>query len=116
MRRSQLVVLAVVMVVCFTGCKTTPVEPQYADTYEYVAQVLAMPSRVATAVEVGPCYARFTAEDGRTFYIGSPGCAPEVWGFVGTLEEGKTYYLPEAFMEYQRKQKTPNKTTGGDLQ
>ena len=106
MKRLQLSSLALFMVLCFSGCKTTPITTQCSDLiYEYAAQVLAMPSCRATVVEVQVrCYARFKDDDGRTFYIGSPDSPPEVAGFVGTLEEGKTYSLPEAFMQYQKKQ------------
>ncbi len=101
--------LALLMVVCFVGCKATPVTTQDSVIiYEDAAQVLAMPSCRATIVEVQVrCYARFNVDGGRTFYIGSPDSPPEVAGFVGTLEEGKTYSLPEAFIQYRKKQNKP---------
>jgi hypothetical protein len=84
-------------------------------TYEYVAQVLAMPSCTATVEEVAPCYASFKTEDGRMLCIGSPGAAPEVVGFVQTLQKGETYFLPDAFMKYQKNQREkPNKPDAGD--
>jgi hypothetical protein len=45
----------------------------------------------------------FKSEDGKTFYIGSPEADVEVVHFVATLEKGKTYDLPKAFMQYQTK-------------
>jgi len=97
--------LALLMVVCLVGCKATPVTTQDSVIiYEDAAQVLAMPSCSATVMKQGGCYAMFESEDGKTFYIGSPDAPPEVAGFVGTLEEGKTYSLPKAFMQYRKKQ------------
>jgi hypothetical protein len=99
-------VVLVVAVNCLVGCKTTPVTSLRSDAehYEYVAQILAMPSRSATVVAIAPCNAEFRSEDGRTFYIGSPAAPSEVVRFLPTLEKGKTYRLPEAVMEYQKKQ------------
>lgn len=99
-----------VATVCLAGCMTRPVAPQHADVYEYVAQLLAMPSCSAKAEAIYPCYARLRTEDGRELCVGSPGASPEVVGFVHTLQQGKTYFLPDAFMEYQKKQQEgPNK-------
>ncbi len=105
------------MVVCLAGCRTEPVASPHSDveSFEYVAQILAMPSRTATATEIGPCYAAFKSVNGRTFFIGSPGSPAEVVGFLRTLEKGKSYFLPDAFMDYQKTQKPPNKATGSDL-
>ena len=69
-------------------------------TYEYVAQVLAMPSCTVTMELVSPCQRYFRAEDGREFYIGSPGADRQVTGFLGSLKEDEVYHLPQAFMEY----------------
>jgi hypothetical protein len=94
------------------GCSTTPShigKSRYV--YEYAAQVLAMPSCRATVELVSPCQRRFRTERGRVFIIGSPGAAREVGSFLGSLEEGKSYDLPKAFMDFQRAQhKEPNKT------
>ena len=86
---------------------SAPVKAEHGHVYEYTAQVLAMPSCSATMVKHHTCYVEFKNEDGRTFYIGSPGASREVAGFVSTLHdmEGKTYNLPDAFMKYQEQQK-----------
>ena len=103
MKRSLLISFSLLMVSCFAGCKEVSVTTQCSDIiYEYVVQVLAMPSCSATVVDKGPCFAKFEYGDGRVFCIGSPGAATEVVQFVATLEKGKTYYLPEAFMKYQK--------------
>ena len=74
-----------------------------------------MPSCAAKVEEFGPCFARLSTEDGRVLSVGSPGASPEVVGFVQTLRKGETYLLPDAFMEYQKKQvKGPNKPNPGE--
>jgi hypothetical protein len=83
------------------------------ENYEYVAQILAMPSRRATVTEIAPCYAVFRTEAGRTFVIGSPAAPPEVVHFLVTLEKGKTYSFPQAFMEHQKAQRVPTPAPAG---
>ena len=74
-----------------------------------------MPSCNATMVQHHTCFVEFKSSDGRTFFIGSPGASREVADFVAILrgQEGKTYYLPDAFMEYQERQKKPNPPSEG---
>jgi hypothetical protein len=104
MKRSLFISLFVGMIVYLAGCKTTPTPTHRSYViYEYTAQVSAMPSCSATVMEIAPCYAMFESEDGKTFYIGSPEAESEVVHFVATLEKGKTYDLPKAFMQYQKK-------------
>ncbi len=99
------------------GCSTPSYMGKYPPCYEYAAQVLAMPSCKATMAFVSPCERRFMTEDGREFWIGSPGADREVARFLGTLEDGETYYLPRAFMDFLKADKEePNKPTGGDVQ
>jgi hypothetical protein len=98
-----------------TGCGTAPTTAQGTYIYEYVVQLLAMPSCSAKVEAIAPCYARLSTEDGRVLIVGSPGASWEVVSFVQTLQKGKTYFLPEAFMEYQKKQQEgPNKADPGD--
>ena len=109
------ILLCIVAIFCLAGCATTPTIAQREYRYEYVAQLLAMPSCAAKVEEIYPCYARLSTEDGKVLYVGSPGASPEVVGFVHTLQEGKTYFLPEAFMEYLKQQrKGPNHPDAGD--
>lgn len=107
--------LLCLIVVCGTGCTTAqPDVSEDEHVYEFSAQVLAMPSCKATVVRQAPCYSRFTTEGGRVFYIGSPGAEREVARFLGALEDGKSYYLPHAFMEYLKaNEKKSNKSTAG---
>ena len=102
-----LVCLSVVL--CCTGCSTTPSHVGNYLHYEYAAQVLAMPSGRATVERISPCEWRFRTKSGREFLIGGPGAEREVREFLGTLEEGKSYYLPRAFVEYRKaEQQKPN--------
>lgn len=86
------------------GCATspTPAPATRGFTYEYAAQLVAMPSCAAKVETIFPCYARLIADDGTVLHVGSPGASLQVVGFVHSLEEGKTYSLPDAFMEYQK--------------
>ena len=70
-----------------------------------------MPSCNATVKRDSPCVSRFATETGRVFYIGSPGADEDVGLFLGTLEDGKSYYLPEAFMQYLKAKKAESNTT-----
>lgn len=107
--KSPLFLICLSVVLCCTGCSTTPAHVGNYLRYEYVAQVLAMPSCRATMEFESPCARRFRTASGREFVIGGPGAEREVAGFLATLEEGKSYYLPKAFMEYREaQQKNPN--------
>jgi hypothetical protein len=104
------------------GCKTasvitqTPSDPSESEVpfeYEYPAQVLAMPSRGAIVVATEGCYVELQRDDGtdRRFRLGSPQGDPTVRSFIGTLEVGKWYPLPDAFMAHLKtiKEQEPNK-------
>jgi hypothetical protein len=113
--KTTLHVMALALAVYLAGCRTPPATCSHAACYEYVAQVLAMPSCAAKVEETGPCYARLSTEAGGVLYVGSPGASPEVVGFIHTLQKGQTYFLPDAFMEYQQKQeKGPIKADADD--
>ena len=87
------------------GCSTPSYMGKHPPCYEFTTQVLAMRSCRATMEFVSPCKRRFKTTGGAEFYIGSPGADRELMQFVGTLEEGKYYYLPRAFMAYLEEQK-----------
>ncbi len=69
-------------------------------TYVTADGIKAMPASRATLQDHGPCYGLFKNADGKQFVIGDPGSGPEVSQFLGTLEEGQTYDLPAAFLDY----------------
>jgi hypothetical protein len=71
--------------------------------YETAEQIKAMPAVKATLTEKGPCYSVFRGVDVKQFVIGTPGSTPEVWRFLGTLEEGRAYELPRAFLDYEKR-------------
>lgn len=84
-------------------------QPAAVPRLDEVAAVLSMPPCTATVEKIVPCSARLRMEDGKALYIGSPAAGSEVVGFIQTLQEGKTYALPDAFIQYQKNQrKTPN--------
>jgi hypothetical protein len=89
----------------FVGCTAPSYTGKYPPCYEYTAQVLAMPTCEVTMELVSPCERYFRTEYGREFYIGSPGADEEVARFLGTLEEGKSYWMPDAFMKYREAQR-----------
>lgn len=72
--------------------------------YDTADQILALPACTLTDAQNHTCSAGFKDKDGRPFYIGGPGASREVAGFINSLEEGKTYSLPSAFIEYQKKE------------
>ena len=114
--RCLLFSMCLAAVLSSAGCSTTPSHiGKYHYVYEYAAQVLAMPSCRATMELVSPCQRRFRTEGGRVFIIGSPGAEREVGRFLGSLEEGKSYDLPKAFMDFRKaQQKEPSKTDRED--
>jgi hypothetical protein len=74
------------------GPSTIPTAtPSAASTtlYDTVEQVLAVPPG-------------FNANDGKVFVIGDPGSKPIVVHLLRSLEKGRTYALPAAFVEYQK--------------
>ena len=108
MKTSPIIMLCAMALLCVCGCKTPPPP----NSYEFNAQVLAMPSCHATMLEPCACYALFKDDFGRTFYIGSPGASVDVEYFIHSLKEGEACYLPEAFMQFLAKQKKAGPDTG----
>jgi hypothetical protein len=70
--------------------------------YSRADEIKAMqPCRARVGVE-GPCFSVFNATDGKVFVIGDPGSKPIVYHFLRSLEKGRTYALPAAFVEYEK--------------
>jgi hypothetical protein len=92
-------------------------KPAATVAYEYEAQLLAMPSCEATLQELPDCVATLKTADGSVIYIGSPASHGVVHSFVQSLEVGKGYHLPTAFMDYRKTwQKKPHQPNAGDGQ
>ena len=41
--------------------------------------------------------------EGKQFFIGSPDSEPEVWQFLGTLQEEQIHDFPGAFLDFHKK-------------
>lgn len=101
---------------CLGGCKSEARRVTRAATgeeYHYAAQLLAMPSCQATVKSKEPDRATLRVKGGRALSLGGPNAAPEIWHFVKTLETGKTYPLPKAFIEFQQRSAGARKTETG---
>jgi hypothetical protein len=72
-------------------------------SYKTAEEIKAMRPCRATVERRVVCYVVLKSADGQKFHIGSPGNTAEVHGFIDTLEEGRTYSLPSAFIAYQKK-------------
>jgi hypothetical protein len=76
--------------------------------YPTAEEIAAMPACKGTVIVAAPCYCMFrkAASEGgasnEVFVIGDPGSKRVVWTFLRTLEEGHTYELPAAFVEYRK--------------
>jgi hypothetical protein len=75
--------------------------------YETAEQLLGLPASVLKEAHNDTCVENFKDSSGNQFSIGGPGASSEVANFIQSLEDGKTYSLPAAFIEYQKKQKQP---------
>ncbi len=58
----------------------------------------------AIVEQMQPCAAYIKTSDGRRLCIGGPGATKDVAGFVGMLQEGRTYQFPKAFLEYRKRE------------
>jgi hypothetical protein len=70
--------------------------------YPSADEIKAMPPCRAAVAVAGPCFSVFNATDGKVFVIGDPGSKLIVYHFLRSLEKGRTYALPDAFVEYQK--------------
>jgi hypothetical protein len=75
--------------------------------YETAEQIKAMPFCRAKVVDRGPCFVSLRTAGGKGFYLGSPNSNPDVTLFLETLKDGKTYVLPDAFLQYQKHRSAP---------
>ncbi len=75
---------------------------QNAPSYVTIQEIVAMAPRTGTLAARSPCSSCFTTTDGKGFYIGDPGSGPQVSHFIGSLENGRSYEFPKAFLQYQK--------------
>jgi hypothetical protein len=71
--------------------------------YDTAAQILGLPACTLTDAQNQICAEGFNDSAGNPFHIGGPGASREVAGFIRSLEDGKKYALPAAFIEYQKR-------------
>src|ERR1043165_694909 len=72
---------------------------QAAPKYVTVKEIIVMAPRTATLV-ASRRDSYFKTADGKGFFIGGRGSGAEVDSFLRTLEEGKAYEFPDAFLKY----------------
>lgn len=72
-------------------------------SYEVVtdAELPLLKEFKATVEQKQPCAAYLKTSDGRRLRLGGPGATKDVAGFVGMLQEGRTYQFPKAFLDYR---------------
>jgi hypothetical protein len=75
---------------------------QGAPRYATAKEITDMPPRVATLVHGWDDSAYFKTADGKGFFVGSEHSGKEVAAFLASLEEGKAYDLPAAFVRSER--------------
>lgn len=66
----------------------------------HTPEFLAMTPCVATLLSKNPCTGTFKDAGGAQFHIGGPASSRPIRRFIRTLEEGKSYELPAAFIEF----------------
>ncbi len=77
--------------------------PRYVTAKEVTAMPHCTAKLLTGAINSEFCY--FTTAEGKAIILGAPGAGKrgeDVLNFLETLEEGKSYELPEAFLEYQK--------------
>ncbi len=124
MSRPSAIIFCIAVILCFSGCKTRPnafpsnwrrtvqkgeVLSTFFETGEGEVflvpddQLDAMPPCDATVLRKLPCAALLRTGDGAMLSIGGPGATAAVSSFVETLENGRMYTFPHAFVEYQER-------------
>ena len=72
--------------------------------YDTAERVSAMRRCEAEVEEIFSCCVRMRLSDGSRIWIGSPATTSEVLSFLPTLEEGRNYTFPDAFLAWQDRQ------------
>lgn len=77
--------------------------PEESYTFVPDAELPLLKTVKATVEQKQPCAAYLKTGDGRRLCIGGPGANKDVAGFVAMLQEGRTYQLPKAFLDYRER-------------
>jgi hypothetical protein len=70
--------------------------------YDTAERIAAMPPCKAEVEERFSCCLLMRTADGSKIWLGSPATTPEVLRFIPTLQDGQTYALPNAFLDWQK--------------
>jgi hypothetical protein len=82
-----------------------------APNYGTANEIAAMPPKTGTVVQSSPCSTYFTTADGKGFSIGNPGSGSQITHFLQSLESGRSYKLPNAFLDFQKQNSDKNERT-----
>lgn len=72
--------------------------------YDTAERIAAMSRCEAEVEETFSCCVRMRTSDGSRIWIGSPATTSEVLNFLPTLEAGRNYTFPDAFLDWQETQ------------
>ena len=81
---------------------TTAVAAAPGPVYDTPEKIRAMPPCRAVPLQRRPCTLYLKTQDGKGFYIGSPGMDAEVGHFLRELKDGESYAFPDVFIKYQK--------------
>jgi len=89
--------------------------PDGSFSYSCSADLLEMKPCLVKFLGANPCTGIFQDASGQKIYIGSPDVAFALNRFVFALEEGQTYELPAAFLEFLESGETPTAHGGATV-
>lgn len=79
-----------------------------------VAELEALPTLQATVEQIQSCGVILKTEDGKSLTLAGPlGGDPIIKRFMKTLENGRTYTFPDAFLEFQKMEHSLNNRLDG---
>ena len=74
------------------------------------SELESLPTLRATVEKIQPCGVILKTDDGKSLSLAGPlGGEPVVERFMRTLEHGRTYTFPSAFLEFKKRENAPNK-------
>lgn len=73
------------------------------------SELESLPTLRATVEKIQPCGVILKTDDGKSLSLAGPlGGEPAVERFMRTLERGRTYTFPSAFLEFQKRENVPS--------